>query len=130
MINDAFRTISIAHSYSVPSISTRYDDKYTEYFVKTTKFEEEKKKRSTKEASVASDVSDVADVDDEKEDVANGSANNSANSSAPHRRDRIVSRPLQVYQRDSDSDVDYDSDGTDAQTQDALIQVYNQLRQP
>ena len=117
MINDAFRTISIAHSYSVPSISTRYDDKYTEYFVTTTKYVEEKKKRSTKEASVPSEVSDVLS-DDEKEDV-----------SVPHRRDRIVSRSLQVYQRDSDSDVDItDVDDTDAHTQDALLQVYNQMR--
>jgi hypothetical protein len=136
MINDAFRTISIAHSYSVPSIGIRNDDNQVEYYIMTTKFAEEKKKRSSKEtsdASVASDVADVAEVDDEKEDISvNSSANSSANSSVPHHRGRIVSRQLQVYQRDTDSDLDYDydSDGTDAQTQDTLLQVYNQLRQP
>ena len=126
MINDAFRTISIAHSYSVPCISTRYDDKYTEYFVTTTKYAEEKKKRSKKEASVPSEA-DVADVpSDDEEDIT---ANSSANSSVPHRRDRIVSRPLQVYQRDSDSDVDItDIDDADPQTQDILLQVYEHMR--
>jgi hypothetical protein len=149
MINDAFRTISISHSYSVPSIGMRNDDRHTEYYIMTTKFVEEKKKRSTKEVSVTSEVSDiselasdvadvavvavVADVpsDDEKEDV-------STNSSVPHetdfiplhRRRHIVPRQLLAYHHDSDSDVDYDSDGTDAQTQDTLLQVYNQLRQP
>jgi hypothetical protein len=127
MINDAFRTISIAHSYSVPSISVRNDDKYTEYFVTTTKFAEEKKKRSTKEATVTSEASNVSDVpsDDEKEDL---SANSSANSSVPH-RDRIVSRPLVAYQHDSDSDLDInDVDDTDPQTQDILLQVYEHMR--
>jgi hypothetical protein len=77
-----------------------------------------------KEASVLSEVSD-APSDDEKEDVT---ANSSANNSVP-RRDRIVSRSLQVYQQDSDSDVDItDTDDTDAHTQDALLQVYNQMR--
>jgi hypothetical protein len=128
MINDAFRTISIAHSYSVPSISVRNDDKYTEYFVTTTKFAEEKKKRSTKEATVTSEASNVSDVpsDDEKEDL---SANSSANSSVPHHRDRIVSRPLVAYQHDSDSDLDInDVDDTDPQTQDILLQVYEHMR--
>jgi hypothetical protein len=135
MINDAFRTISIAHSYSVPCIGIRNTENGIEYYLRTTKFEEEKKKRSVKE------VSEVAvALDDEKEDVVNVVIATSASSSvaaATHetdfvpRQDRIVSRQLYTYQNDSDSDVDdNDSDGTDAQTQDALLQVYNQMRQP
>ena len=124
MINDAFRTISIAHSYTVPSIGTRIIDEQINYYVITTKFvEETKKKRSSKKESDAASVPS----DDEKEDLPPHETD-----FVPHRRDRIVSRPLVAYQHDTDSDVDdigADVDDTDAHTQNALLQVYNQMRQ-
>ena len=120
MINDAFRTISIAHSYSVPCIETRMQDEQVEYRVRSTKFVDEKKKRPSKKESVSDVASDVAS-DDEKEDIPATVVSASATASA------TTYRPLHGYRRD---ESDSDSDGTDAQTQDALIQAYNQLRQP
>jgi hypothetical protein len=143
MINDAFRTISIAHSYSVPYIDMRIHDQHIEFRLKTINFTEEAKKKrqsSKKVPSIEVDEKEDVPVTDNATNDATGDVTGDA--TVPAAIPENVSTYIPVYppasryrhddrdDRDDIQDLNYDSDGTDAQTQDALLQVYNQMRPP
>jgi hypothetical protein len=139
MMNDAFRTISIVHSYSVPYIDMRIHDEHIEFRLKTINFTEEAKKKrqsSKKVPSIEVDEKEDVPVTDDATDNATGDA------TVPAAIPENVSTYIPAYppawryrhddrdDRDDIQDLNYDSDGTDAQTQDALLRVYNQMRPP